>query len=109
MCVVPASVPNLPFLPNQPVGFADDRRRGRKCFVDKCDLLIMMHLVRSGCWTCGSRTAHITQLPLRWDRVIGIDDGLHLLFDEVPGSHVLGFLLHPEQLGTVGVTAQNVG
>ena len=59
--------------------------------------------------TGGRRPAYITQLPPQGPTGSRRpDNGLHLFFDEVPGAHVFGLFLHPEQLGGIGIAAQDI-
>src|SRR6185312_4602582 len=73
-------------------------------------LLVVMYLMRAGSRAGRERAANITQVSLYWAAVAArADDRLHLVFDEVPRTHVLRLFLHPAQLGRFRIASQNIG
>ncbi len=101
---------NLAFLANEPACFSDDAGGGGEGFVHQRFLLIVVYFVGACGGAGGGGAAYVAQLtPVRSAVVAGVDDRLHLLFHEVPGSHVFRLFLYPEEFGGVGVAMKNVG
>jgi hypothetical protein len=61
-------------------------------------LLIMMDFMGAGGGAGSECATDVAEFAL-------VDDGLHLLFDIVPRTHIFRLLLNPIELGVFGITA----